>query len=104
MDSTLFRDLETTLSTHGAAAAVRRLCDSLRASKDYHNLFYALLLKKRHEMGVNPLPTGPAADLPPPQHAEYEDAIRHAGREVGNLFLQDGNIAHAWAYFRMIGE
>lgn len=104
MDSTLFRDLETTLSTHGAAAAVQQLCDSLRASKDYHSLFYALLLKKRQEMGVHPVPTGPAADLPPTQHAEYEDAIRVAGREIGNLLLRDGHIANAWAYFRMIGE
>jgi hypothetical protein len=104
MDSTLFHDLEATLSKQGAAAAVQRLCDSLRASKDYHSLFYALLLKKRHEMGVNPLPTGPAADLPPAQHAEYEDAIRQAGREIGGLFLQDDNINAAWAYFRMIGE
>ena len=104
MDSTLFNDLESTLSQQGAAAAVQRLCDSLRATKDYHSLFYALLLKKRHEMGVNPLPTGPAADLPAAQQGEYEEAIRHAGREIGNLFLQDGNIAHAWAYFRMIGE
>ena len=104
MDSTLFRDLETTLSADGPAAAVNRLCDRLRADKDYHSLFYALLLKKRHEMGVNPVPTGPSADLPPQHHAEYEDAIRAAGREVGNLFLKDGNIAHAWAYFRMIGE
>jgi hypothetical protein len=104
MDQTLFRDLETTLSAQGAGAAVQRLCDGLRAAKDYHSLFYALLLKKRQEMGVNPLPTGPAADLPPQHHAEYEDAIRAAAREVGNLFLQDGNIANAWAYFRMIGE
>jgi hypothetical protein len=104
MDSTLFNDLETTLSKQGAGVAVQRLCDGLRASKDYHSLFYALLLKKRHEMGVSPLPTGAAADLPPQHHAEYEDAIRHAGREVGDLFLQEGNIGHAWAYFRMIGE
>jgi hypothetical protein len=104
MDSTLFANLETTLAQQGAAAAVQRLCDELRAAKDYHNLFYALLLKKRHEMGVSPVPTGPAADLPAAQHNEYEEAIRHAGREIGNLFLQDDNIAHAWAYFRMIGE
>src|SRR5262249_24299999 len=76
----------------------------LRERKDYSNLFYALLLKKRHELGVSPIPTGPSQDLPDAAHLPYEDAIREAARLVGGLVLQEGNIPHAWAYFRMMGE
>ena len=67
-------------------------------------LFYALLLKKRHELGVSPIPTGPAQDLPAAAHAAYEDAIREAARHVGDLHLRDRNIPQAWAFFRMIEE
>jgi hypothetical protein len=76
----------------------------LRATKDYGNLFYALLLKKRHELGVSTVPTGPSQDLPEGTHDAYEDAIREAARLVGGLYLTEGNIPQAWGYFRMLGE
>jgi hypothetical protein len=104
MDSAIFDELQRTLNTDGPRAAIDRLCTELRASKNYNELFYALLLKKRHELGVSPLPTGASADLPASVHAEYEDAIRQAGRLVGNLFLEEGDIPQAWTFFRMLGE
>jgi hypothetical protein len=97
-------DLQDTLRSAGPAEAIDRLCARLREEKDYRSLFYALLMKKRQELGVSPVPTGPAADLPPSVHAPYEDAIREAGRHVGRLYLDEGNIAEAWFYFRMLGE
>lgn len=84
--------------------AVALLCAELEQAGDYHNLFYALLMKKRVELGVNPVPTAPAEQLPAETHAPYEDAIRNAARHVGRLFLERGDIANAWSYFGMIGE
>ncbi|HTU91206.1 MAG TPA: hypothetical protein VMF69_14095 [Gemmataceae bacterium] len=104
MDSPFFDELQNTLAAEGADAAVRRLCERLRDNKDYANLFYALLMHKRQHLGVSPIPTGPAADLPPSTHEEYEEAIRQAGRQVGGLYLQEGQLAQAWAYFRMLNE
>ncbi len=104
MDSTFFDQLQQALRTEGPQAAIDRLCAGLLEQRDYNSLFYALLLKKRHELGVSPLPTGPAADLPESAHAAYEDAIREAARLVGGMYLQDGNLPQAWAYFRMLGE
>ena len=104
MDSAAFAELERTLADQGADAALDRLCDRLRDEGDYAGLFYALLMKKRHQLGINPIPTGPAHDLPEKHHAEYEEAIRQAGRQVGKLFLDNGNLPQAWAYYRMIGE
>jgi hypothetical protein len=104
MDPAIFDDLEKTVAAQGAEAALRRLCDSLRQQKDYGSLFYALLMQKRHQLGVSPIPTGPSHDLPESMHESYEDAIRQAGRLVGNLYLQEGNVPQAWAYFRMLGE
>src|SRR5262245_42774383 len=104
MEPDQFDALERTLKTDGPAAAIDQLCARLRDSHDYNSLFYALLMKKRHELGVSAIPTGPAQDLPAKVHEVYEDAIRHAARQVGQLYLNEGNIPGAWPYFRMIGE
>jgi hypothetical protein len=104
MDSTVFDDLERTLGAEGPIPAIDRLCSGLRERKEYGNLFYALLLKKRHELGVLPVPTAPSQSLPPALHTQYEDAIREAGREIGQLFLNEGDIPQAWVYLRMLGE
>jgi hypothetical protein len=104
MNAAVFDQLQRTLAEKGADAAIDQLCRELRQEKEYNSLFYALLLKKRHELGVSPVPTGPAQDLPEAVHQPYEEAIREAGREVGNLWLAAGNLPQAWAYFRMLGE
>ena len=60
---------------HGVGEAQRRRSiDRVDAAGDYGSLFYALLMKKRVELGVSPFPTGPSADLPPHTHEPYEDA------------------------------
>jgi hypothetical protein len=104
MDSTLFDDLQHTFDAEGAEAAARRLCERLRENKDYASLFYALLMRKRQQLGVSPIPTGPASELPENAHADYEEAIRQAGQHVGGLYLQAGQLPQAWAYFRMLNE
>ncbi len=104
MDPALFDELERTLAAEGAEPAIDRLCSRLREDKDYTSLFYALLLKERHALGVSPVPTGPSTELPEAVHGRYEEAIRQAARLVGGLHLEAGEIPQAWAYFRMIGE
>ncbi len=104
MKKSLYDELCDTLSREGASAAIDRLRARLVETKDYHALFYALLVQKRHELGVALVPSGPSTDLPPETHQPYEDAIREAAREVGRRFIADGNIPSAWAYFRMISE
>src|SRR5437763_16410557 len=104
MAPALFDELQRTLTAEGPGEAVERLCTRLREQKDYHSLFYALLLKKRQELGVSPIPTGPSTDLPDAAVGPYEDGIRSAAREVGGLFLQAGNLPQAFGYYRMIGE
>ncbi len=103
-DSAPFADLRRRLADAGPSAAADDLCDHLREREDFQALFYALLLKKRVQLGVSPFPTGPAADLPDTTHAEYEQAIREAGREVGGIYLTRNDLFKAWGFFRMLGE
>jgi hypothetical protein len=102
-DPALFEHLRASLAA-GPAAAADKLVADLREAGDFQNLFYALLLKKRVELGVSPFPTGPSADLPPETHEPYEDAIREAGREVGKALLERKKFGLAWGFFRMLGE
>src|SRR4051812_4153381 len=99
MDPLRLDELRTELEKRGPGAAIDQLCATLREEQDYHNLFYALLLKKRCELGVIPVPTSPALRLPKEVHQEYEEAIRTAGRTVGELLLAAGNIPQAFPYF-----
>jgi hypothetical protein len=96
--------LRRTLAEKGPRAAVDQLCDDLKQLGDLNALFYALLMKKRVELGVTPFPTGSAAELPASTHAEYEQAIREAGRLVGGEFLKQHDLRKAWFYFNMLGE
>jgi hypothetical protein len=99
-----FDDLRRTLAEHGPAAAADRLVETLRSAGQYDALFYALLLRTRQRLGTDPIPTRPADELPPALHTPYEEAIREASRTVGRLFLDAGDIPHAWNYYRLIGE
>jgi hypothetical protein len=103
LDTSNFDRLETLLAGSGPLAAVEELCRSLRELGDFNALFYALLMKKRVELGVPPFPTG-AGDLPPETHEPYEQAIRESGRLAGQLYLERDDIRRAWFFFNMLGE
>ena len=102
--ASVYDELQQTLSADGPAAAIDRLIAHLRETGDFAQLFYALLLKARRELGVTPIPTTPAQDLPADVHPRYEEAIRIAGRTVGEHYVEAGNIPAAWNYFRLIGD
>lgn len=104
IDQAAFDRLREALATGGPASAVDELVTDLRTRGDYPNLFYALLLKKRVELGVSPFPTGPSSELPPHTHEPYEQAIREAGREVGQALLAKQQFGQAWSFYRMLGE
>jgi hypothetical protein len=104
LDPAAFDRLRAALASAGPAAAIDGLIAELRRAEDFNSLFYAMLLKKRVELGVAPFPTGPSSELPPHTHEPYEQAIREAGRHVGELYLQRGDLPRAWTFFRMLGE
>lgn len=103
-EASWFERLRGILERSGEQEAIETLIAELRSVEDYTNLFYALLLRKRWELGVSPFPTGPSTELPPETHEEYEQAIRQAGREVGQALLQKRRFIQAWAFYQMLEE
>lgn len=97
-------DLQSAFKSQGPAAAIEKLIADRKAAGDYQGLFYSLLMKKRHELGLVPIATGNNNDVPESQLDAFENGIRDAARSVGSLLLADKKLPQAWAYFRMIGE
>ena len=99
-----FDALRDALRTGGVELAVERLCDAMRERGDFTSLFYAELVRERVRLGLTPVPTAPASEVPDDKADAYEAAIRAAGRRAGHAYLAAGDISQAWKFFRMIGE
>ena len=103
MAENVFERLESLLSKRDPESVFDFLEGQFREEKRYPHLFETLLMRKRCEMGLPLIQTGPL-DLQDPQRKDYEESFIRAAREVGTLYLADGNIPRAWPYFRAIGE
>jgi hypothetical protein len=100
-----FELVEATVASGGAASALDLLARKFIAEKQYPHLFETRLMQKRLELGLPLIQMGTAIeDLPEPARGNYEAGVRQAARETGALFLADGDIPHAWPYFRAIGD
>lgn len=91
----------TSKSTSELLDAVER---TLLGLKDYHRLFDAKLIRVRQGLGLSITQPTSLKDIPEEHEAVFREAYTNAAREVGQLFLKDGQLADAWAYFRTIHE
>ncbi len=99
-----FIQLEHVLQSGGVDAAFDEVVDRFRRDKQYRRVFDARLMKKRLELNL-PLVSQPTLDeLPKDVQQAYQDAYVQAAREVGGLFLADGNLVRASPYFRAVGN
>jgi len=104
MADDLFDTLEQTLRSAGADAGFDLLIAKFREEKKYPLVFEARLMKSRHALGLPLIQNERLEDLPEAKRVAHERAFMDAAREVGGLFLADGDIPRAWSYFRAIGE
>jgi hypothetical protein len=96
--------IEQAVAAGGAVAALHLLARKFLSEKQYPQLFETRLMQKRLELGLPLIQMGAIEDLPEPARSSYEDGVREAAREAGALFLRDGDIPHAWPYFRAVGD
>ena len=99
-----FSRFEEVLAREGPKIALEDLAGRLRDDKSYPQLFEARLMAKRFELGLPLIDTDNGADLPDEIRKNYDQAFIDAAREVGRLFLADGNVERAWPYLRVTGE
>ena len=99
-----YDDIGSHFDSKDAAAGLDALLAGLRAGTDHHAHFRALLLKKRHELGLPLINPGDLAGSDGSARKLYEEYVEQACRETGQRFLRDGSIFQAWRYFRTIGD
>jgi hypothetical protein len=99
-----FDALGAALRSHGPDACFELLIQRFREEKKYPLLFEARVMQSRHALGVPLVRNDWLEDLTADKRAAQERAYVDAAREVGGLFLADGDIPRAWHYLRAIGE
>ncbi|MCZ6796285.1 MAG: hypothetical protein O7J95_21955 [Planctomycetota bacterium] len=104
MDPSRFDSLEEALEKGGAPQALDLLAETLREEKQFPQLFEALLMKTRHELGLPLSGNESLRDLPNELRDQVEERYVETCRSVGSLFLGEGDIPGAWPYFRAIDE
>ena len=101
---TEFDQLQESLESGGVDAALTRLSDQLRDQKKYHELFEALKMKVRHQIGL-PLSYSDAGDdLDEETRTKLENGLLDACSEVGMALLREGSIREGWMYLRPVGN
>lgn len=101
--STEFEQLQQAAS-NGVTAVLDRLIDQLRGHQQYHELFEALKMRLRHDLGL-PLSSGETPDdLDESRRNQFEEGLIAACREVGLLLLKKGKIREGWMYLRPVGD
>ena len=101
---TEFDQLQEALERGGVDAALDQLAEYLRENKKYHELFEALKMKARHELGL-PLTYSDAGDeLDESTRTKLEDELIAACRDVGTALLREGAIREGWMYLRPVGD
>jgi hypothetical protein len=104
MTENAFDLIDQALRSGGPEAGFDFLAKKAREDKNYPLLFEVRLLRRRHELGLPLIPVDDFAPMPADVRSEYDKAFIEAAREIGGLFLADGNIERAWPYLRAIGE
>ena len=99
-----FESLTTNLHTQGAQDTAKKLIEFFRHQGAYHELFEALKMKARLELGLTAVPPGPDEVLTPMVTDKLERSLIDACRTVGLLLLGDGRIREGWMYMRPVGD
>ncbi|MFM7317455.1 MAG: hypothetical protein ACKO5E_10940 [bacterium] len=96
-------EIQSVLKSSGPAAAIARLIEISTEKNEPRPLLDSLLLKARFELGL-PGSGAVSEQIDPELKLKYEDKYVEAIRQVGQRLLDQGQIASAWPYFRVIGE
>ena len=104
MPEDVFGTFDQLLESKNPSASFDLLLARFRAAKDYRSVFEARLMKKRLELGLPVFLTDDLSGLPSELREAYGQEVTEAARDVGELFLSDGEIAQAWPYLKATGD
>ena len=100
----VFGTFDQLLESENPSASFDLLLARFQAAKDYRSVFEARLMKKRLELGLPVFLTDDLSAIPSELREAYDQEVTEAARDVGELFLSDGEIAQAWPYLKATGD
>lgn len=113
-DNALFDQLLETTKTQGPSHAAKFLVDQIRAQGNYPELFEALKIMHRIDLGLPAVQTdlqtakSGSNDEPELLNPEIQDQLDkrliEACREVGTALLRQGKLQEGWMYMRAVGD
>lgn len=104
MENSAFDSLEQVAPQQNASALLTQLVKQVEEQKDYHKLFDAKMLRKKQELGLPLSHPSSLQDVPDEHRKDVEATYVEAAREVGEKFIEQGDLASAWMYLQVIRE
>ncbi len=99
-----FKQWETELSENGCEALLNRLVDELREKEMFGELFEALKMRVRGQIGLPLLYAESGEELDDTQSAALEAGLLDACRDVGQSLVRSGRLRDGWMYLRPVGD
>ena len=86
------------------AAMLDCMIDHLRQTKQPMELFEALKMRTRHQLGLGLLPSEDHSACPEEVERQLEAGLLDACREAGTMLIQEGRVGEGWMYLRPTGD
>ncbi|MCA9125805.1 MAG: hypothetical protein KDB22_01925 [Planctomycetales bacterium] len=103
-DITIFEDLQQLVAAGEPKRAIAALVDHFESKGQYHELFEALKMQLRFDLGLASAQAEHAEKLDEVTELQLERGLIEACRRVGESFLKEGKIREGWMYMRPVGD
>lgn len=100
----LYGQLADLCHSSGKAAVVDRVIDYLEQNGRFHEMFEALKMRARMNLGLVPTQTDRDEKLDDETELKVERALIDACRRVGDGLLRQGKVREGWMYMRPVGD
>lgn len=99
----LFHSLDSLAQHQSPLQVLDYLVDHFHQQNDFARMFEARLMRKRFQLGLPLLPSG-HLHLHSAAQKEYDAEMLAAAKDAARGYLQRGQIAESWPYYRALGD
>lgn len=99
-----FDEIKQLANSEGVSKTLDQLIKTLRDNRDFHQLFEALKMQTRFQLGLPILYEQRPVELNSDQETQLETGLLSACREVGTLLVESGKLREGWIYLQPIGD
>lgn len=100
----IYQEIAQSVSQGNASEAVSKLISHLEASKQYHELFEALKMRLRMQLGLTAAQAENEDRLDEEREIQLERGLIDACRYVAERFFAEGRVREGWMYMRPVGD